>query len=133
MKRVLLATLRYPRAWMTLGLVIAVLIVIASLTPARDMPVLGISDKLEHAVAYLVLSFWFASLMPRRDYVYLSLALIAFGGGLEIAQGVMGWGREADLMDLVADGAGILAGVLLAATPLGRWAQLIEGYLAPRP
>ena len=50
MKRLLLATLRYPRAWMTLGLVIAVLIVIASLTPARDMPVLGISDKLEHAV-----------------------------------------------------------------------------------
>jgi len=132
MMQALLPTLRYPRAWLFAGLLIATAITVASLVPARDLPPLGVSDKVEHAVAYLLLAFWFASVMTRRDYVYLILALLAFGGGIEIAQGLMGLGREADLLDLAADGAGILAGVLLAATPLGRWARLIEDFVARR-
>jgi VanZ family protein len=132
MTRLLLPTLRYPRAWFFLGLVIATLITITSLMPARDMPSLGVSDKLEHAVAYLVLAFWFASVIARWDYFFLGLALLALGGGIEIAQGLMGLGREADIKDLAADGVGIVAGVLLAATPLGRWANVIEDWLARR-
>ena len=83
-------------------------------------------------MAYLLLAFWFASVMARRDYLYLMLALLAFGGGIEIAQGLMGLGREADLLDLAADGVGILAGVGLAATPLGGWAKVIEDLVASR-
>ena len=44
----------------------------------------------------------------------------------------MGLGREADLLDLAADGVGIVAGVVLAATPLGGWAKVIEDLLARR-
>jgi VanZ family protein len=132
MTQALLPTLRYPRAWFLDGLLIATAITVASLLPAHDLPALGISDKLEHAVAYLLLAFWFASVMARRDYPYLVLALLAFGGGIEIAQGLMGLGREADLLDLAADGVGVLAGVALAATPLGCWAKVIEDLVARR-
>ena len=132
MRQALLPTLRYPRAWFCAGLLIATVITITSLLPARDLPALGISDKVEHAVAYALLGFWFASVMARRDFVYLALALLAFGGGIEIAQGLMGLGREADLLDLAADGVGIVVGLVLAVTPLGRWAKVIEDLVARR-
>ena len=132
MRQALLPSLRYPRAWFGAGLLIATVITVTSLLPARDLPALGISDKVEHAVAYALLAFWFASVMARRDFVYLALALLAFGGGIEIAQGLMGLGREADLLDLAADGVGIVAGVVLAATPLGGWAKVIEDLLDRR-
>ena len=132
MKPVLLTTLRYPRAWLCLGLLMALFITVMSLLPANNLRSLGISDKIEHAAAYAVLAFWFASVMRRWDYLYLFLALLAFGGGIEIAQGLMGLGREADLLDLAADAAGSVVGLGLAATPLGRWASFIEGLLTRR-
>ena len=132
MKPVLLTTLRYPRAWLCLGLLMALFITVMSLLPANNLPSLGISDKIEHAAAYAVLAFWFASVMGRWDYLYLFLALLAFGGGIEIAQGLMGLGREADLLDLAADAAGSVVGLGLAATPLGRWARFIEDQLPRR-
>ena len=132
MKSVLLTTLRYPRAWLCLGLLMALFITVMSLLPANNLPSLGISDKIEHAAAYALLAFWFASVMGRWDYLYLFLALLAFGGGIEIAQGLMGLGREADLLDLAADAAGSVVGLGLAATPLGRWASFIEDLLTRR-
>ncbi|MEP7312692.1 MAG: VanZ family protein [Pseudomonadota bacterium] len=132
MKPVLLQSLRYPRAWFFLGLLIAAGVTIASLVPPEDLPSLRVSDKLEHAVAYVLLGFWFASVIARWDYVYLILALLALGGGIEIAQGLMGLGRQADWHDLLADACGILVGVGLAATPLGRWANFIEDRLTRR-
>ena len=132
MKSVLLTTLRYPRAWLCLGLLMALFITVMSLLPANNLPSLGVSDKIEHAAAYALLAFWFASVMGRWDYLYLFLALLAFGGGIEIAQGLLGLGREADLLDLAADAAGSVVGLGLAATPLGRWARFIEDQLPRR-
>ncbi len=133
MKPVLLQTLRYPRAWFCLGLLIAAGITVFSLIPAQNLPSIGVSDKLEHALAYLLLGFWFASVIARWDYLYLMLALLALGGAIEIAQGLMGLGRQADWHDLLADACGIFVGVGLAATPLGHWANYIEDCLVRRP
>ncbi len=132
MKPVLQPDLRYPRTWFLCGLVIAVAIAFASLTPAQNLPQLKVSDKLEHALAYLLLAFWFASVIVRRDYFGLMVALLAFGGLIELVQGWMGLGRTADLLDLLADAAGIVMGVLLAITPLGHWAHWVENRLSGR-
>jgi VanZ family protein len=51
---------------------------------------------------------------------------VVFGGLIELAQGMMRMGRHADLLDLVADSVGVVVGLLLALTPLGRWAGFIE-------
>lgn len=127
-------SLRYRRAWLAMGLLIALAITVSCLVPARDLPNLGVVlwDKFEHAFAFFVLTFWFAGVVARRDFAYLLLAMMAFGGAIEIAQGLMGLGREADLHDLLADGVGVFIALLLALTPLGRWAMFIESLFQKR-
>ena len=128
------STLRYRGAWLAIGLLIALAITVSCLLPARDLPQFGLalSDKLEHGIAFFVLGFWFAGVVASRDLIYLALALLAFGGAIEITQGLMGLGREADVYDLLADGAGVLVALLLALTPLGRWAVFIESLFQKR-
>lgn len=132
MKPIFVPSLRYPRAWFFLGLVIAAVITFYSLLPAQHVPQIGVSDKIEHAVAYALLAFWFASVVARWDYLFMMLALVALGGGIEIVQGLMKMGREADIRDFVADCIGSGIGLLLAFTPLGRWPAVVERLLTPR-
>lgn len=132
MKPIFVPTLRYPRAWFLAGVLIAIVVTFYSLIPAECLPQVGVSDKIEHVVAYLLLGFWFASVLARWDYVFMLLALVALGGGIEIVQGLMKMGREADIRDFVADCIGAGAGVLLALTPLGTWPVVLERFLAPR-
>ncbi len=132
MKPVLIPTLRYPRAWFCLGVGIALIVTIYSLLPAEHVPQVGVSDKIEHFVAYALLAFWFASVVARWDYVFMMLALVALGGGIEIVQGLMKMGREADIRDFIADCIGAGIGLLLALTPLVRWPAVVERLLTPR-
>jgi VanZ family protein len=129
LKPVFLPSLRYPRAWFFGGLLIVAVIVFFSLIPAQKLPQLGVSDKIEHAIAYLLLGFWFASVIARWDYIFVLLGLIALGGSVEIAQGLMGLGRQADIRDMVANTIGAGLGIGLAMTPLGRWAGFLERLL----
>lgn len=130
MKPVLLPTLRYRRTWVFFGLLLAGVITFYSLIPAQKVPSVGVSDKVEHVSAYVLLAFFFGALMARRDHKFLFLALLAFGGAIEIAQGLMKLGREADLLDLVADVVGTVIGLVLTLTPLGRWPALFERWMA---
>ena len=120
------------RAFWAMGLLLVALVVVACLVPARNLPGTGINDKVEHGLAFMVMALWFAGLTARRDYLYLLLALVALGGGIEIAQGLMGLGRNADPMDLLADSVGALAGLALALTPLGRWVDVMERHVLQR-
>lgn len=129
MQSIYAAALKYPRMWFGGGLLIATVITVLSLIPPGDLPPMGVSDKLEHTVAYVVLAFWFASVIARYDYFWLFWCLVAFGGAIELAQGAMQLGRQAEWRDLVADGVGSLIGILLAMTPLGGWTKLIERRL----
>src|SRR5260221_12059381 len=115
-------TLRHARVWYVLGAVLTLLVVIASLVPARDLPRLHISDKVEHVAAYLALSLWFGGLLAPRNYFRLALGLLALGGGIEIAQGLMGLGRTADWYDFYADALGVALGLSLCMAGRGRWA-----------
>jgi VanZ family protein len=126
---VVLPELRYRRSWFVLGLVIALAILVVCLLPTRRLPKLEVSDKFEHVLAFGALAFWFGSIVVRRDFGWLALLLIAFGAAIEVAQGLMDLGREADWRDLLADTIGITAGLLLALTPLGRWARWVERHL----
>jgi len=127
-----LLALRFSRVWFFLGMAIVAAVVTVCLVPSQVLPTVGVSDKIEHSLAFFTLAIWFAGLVPRRDYVFLFLAMIALGGGIEVAQGLMSLGREADIWDLVADAKGVCAGVVLALTPVGRWPSLLEGLLVQR-
>ena len=133
MSTALVTSLRYPRAWFCAGLLIAVTITILSLLPAQRLPQIDVSDKIRHGFAYLVLGFWFASVIARRDWLFVFLGLLALGGAIEIAQGLMKLGREADVADLTANAGGAAVGVLFAATPIGRWPAMLERLVSRGP
>jgi VanZ family protein len=129
---VVLPELRFRRFWLLSGLCIALSIAVLSVLPVRDIPDVSFSDKIQHALAFGVLAFWFGSVVVRRDFFWIALALLGFGALIELAQGSMGWGRTADLKDVRADAIGIALGLVLALTPLGRWARWLESLLRRR-
>ena len=119
---------RHARLWYALGAVLILVVVIASLVPARDLPRLRVSDKVEHTVAYLGLALWFGGLVRLRNYLRLALALLALGGSIEIAQGLMGLGREADWRDFLANACGTGIGMLISLAGLRHWVRWLEQW-----
>lgn len=103
--------------------------------PDDDMPMIPGLDKLVHACMFgglyfvmgLDVAIWRTAhkktvfpLLKRKTALILALAAAALGGGIEIAQGVMGLGRGCDIMDFVADVAGIALAVWLTPSVVRR-------------
>ncbi len=126
MTSVLLPGLRHPRFWLLGGLGIVLVIAILCLLPSNEIPQVNVSDKIKHVAAFVLLTFWFAGIVSRQGYLRVALALVAYGALIEILQGSMHLGREAEVLDFVADAAGVVLGLVLALTPLGRWALWLE-------
>jgi VanZ family protein len=114
-----------PALWRTLLAALVVAILWLALSPQPPKTVDTGWDKANHVAAFAALAFtavW--ALWPqRRRWGWLVLWLLAFGGFIEVAQSQVP-PREGDWADLLADGVGIVLG-LLAAWPLTRG--------APRP
>lgn len=92
------------------GLAVAILLAICVL-PSEDLPQPpGLSDRFEHATAWFVLTVSGYLLAPNRK-IAIPVFALAFGVVIEGLQGVMGLGRHADPMDLVADLVGVGVGV----------------------
>jgi VanZ family protein len=74
-------------------------------------------DKLDHFVAYFGLAAMATTITGLRPrLIWLIGGIILFSGMLELVQAVMG--RDAELLDLAANSAGALSGLLTAATIL---------------
>jgi VanZ family protein len=84
------------------------------------------SDKVLHFLGYCALAMWFAGVARRSRYVVVGLMLITLGGALELGQGMMGVGRQADWWDFLANSLGIATGLSVAALGLGNWMVWIE-------
>jgi VanZ family protein len=121
--------LRLARLWWAIGWAMVLFITIMCLEPARYVPNLHLWDKAEHALAFFGLSVWFGGLTRRSRYPLIAVAMLLFGGGIEIAQGVMGLGRDMDIKDFVADGVGIAVALILLYLGLGAWTRWIEGLI----
>ena len=117
------------RLWWIIGWLLLIFITVSCLEPPQYVPNLHVNDKLEHAGAFFGLTFWFGGLVRRRSYPYLALWMLALGGGIEIAQGAMGWGRDMDIWDFVADSVGVAIAVTLLLLGLGDWLARIERLL----
>jgi VanZ family protein len=104
--------------WRALLAVLLIAITWLALSPAPPPTVDTGWDKSNHAMAFAALAFvgvW--ALWPRpRQWLLLVVALLAYGGAIEIAQSFVP-PRSADWADLLADGLGIAIG-LVAAWPL---------------
>jgi VanZ family protein len=99
-----------------------VLVTWGELTPSPPHVEAHIWDKLLHFTAYFGLAGMAAwSIKSRRTLVLAVLGLIAFGGLLEIVQGMTG--RDADVLDEVANTLGAVLGALAGLMLI----RLVEG------
>ena len=111
--------LRHRNAWLALWLFAVAVLVVVCLLPSADLPKLHVSDKIEHALAFALLSASAVQLFERgRALAAVALGLLALGVGIEVAQGLLTTSRAMEGADVVADSVGILAGLAVAFTPL---------------
>ena len=96
------------RAAFAVGLV---LVVVFSLTPASGLPSTGISDKIEHFLAYFALAAVAAvGFQGRRARLVIIVSRIGFGILMEIGQ-MFAPGRDATIADAFANTLGVFCGV----------------------
>jgi VanZ family protein len=76
-------------------------------------------DKAEHFAAFFVLAVLCLVSFPRTPALALGAALSAFGGGIEIVQGLSFIGRDREVGDWAADTLAVVAALsVLAAARL---------------
>ena len=90
--------------------------------PAARAPQLFPWDKAEHFAAFYVLSYLAMVAFPRAPLIILGLWLSLFGCAIELVQALPFIHRDCDIMDWVADIAGIVAS--FAPTFLTQWRKL---------
>lgn len=90
--------------------VISVL-VLSLLPPSPELPTTG-WDKSNHMLAFATLAFLSSQAWPERIAVSLVM-LLAYGGLIEVLQSFTP-DRQADFIDVVADGTGLLIGTIIA-------------------
>lgn len=97
-----------------LGMALAAFLLIAP--EVGPPPLLPFQDKLFHMVAFACLTGPAVLVLPRQYLWFWAAHMMALGAGIEVAQAMRDEGRSGDLLDFVADCAGIAA-----ALGVGRW------------
>ena len=115
------ADARNPQ-WLHRGLLVcfwsaALGVAVLSLMPIAYLPpqVFSLWDKAQHALAFTALASLGLLAYPRQPW-RMVLALLAFGGAIELAQAATGW-RYGEWSDWLADAVGLAAGWALAWHP----------------
>jgi len=115
------------RLWYLLGAMMLLVVGALSLIP---MPDVGVGDKLSHLVTYVFLGGWFGLLAAnRRVLCWTVVGLMAYGILLELLQGMTTY-RYAEWGDVLANGSGILIGVVVYFTPLARLLGYVDRKLS---
>lgn len=122
--------LRFFRLWLGLGLLACAVLAYVCLMPNPPQPDVSHFDKFEHVLAYCVLGAWFAAILPRR-YLWVCIGLASLGGAIEVLQSLSGY-RSGDVLDMVADIIGIVAGLACARAGLMRWLYHIDKHAFPK-
>lgn len=111
--------LRRPRLWTALWVLAVLFVIVVCLIPPPPIPVPENGDKVEHFLAYFILSGSAVQLFRQgRPLLWVGLGLVLMGIGIEFGQGALTRDRMADPMDALANTVGVLAGLGLALTPL---------------
>jgi VanZ family protein len=102
--------------WLSVGMVWWVLIAVLSLVSSPYISMPGNTDKLYHASGYAVLMGWWLQLFPQpRTRLVLAAIFILFGVAIEVAQSFEPL-RHFDVLDMLANSAGVLLAWLLGRT-----------------
>ncbi|KAF1685187.1 hypothetical protein B1992_13060 [Pseudoxanthomonas broegbernensis] len=109
---------RRPGLWLGLWCAAVALVVVLSLVPPPPLPLPRHGDKLEHLLAYALLSAAAVQVLAGRWRLLVAGAGLALlGMALEWAQGALTVTRQADMADAVANALGVGLGLLTALSP----------------
>ncbi|MFP5440960.1 MAG: VanZ family protein [Gammaproteobacteria bacterium] len=106
------AAIRQRRIWQWLLVLAIAWTAWASLMPVQAMPAVQVWDKLAHAVNYALLAALLLSAQRRLPPWVVVLAVVAFGGLIELAQAATGY-RRGEWLDMLANFVGAVSGTLL--------------------
>ena len=67
-------------------------------------------DKILHLTIFAMLGFCFTAAFPKLKFILFFQIMLSYSILTEILQDEMGWGRSMEVLDLVADTVGVLAG-----------------------
>lgn len=88
---------------------------VCAVAPIPERMILADRDKVEHFLAFFVLTVCAIAAYPRRALVVTGMKLMTFGAFIEVVQALPLVNRQGDLADLVADGAAIVAAAMFLA------------------
>jgi VanZ family protein len=125
----ILLQLRYRRAWISSIWLLVLVIVVASLAPARTMLGVDHLDKLGHFAAYFTLTLLGAGIVARAAVPRVIVWAILLGLAMEAAQALFTDTRTADWADALANTTGVLTAWWLVRRRAG-WALAAEAWLA---
>jgi hypothetical protein len=115
------------------GIILMLAATVVCLMPFPEVPAaFEFNDKLSHLVGHGTLAAYFTGLVPRRNWWKIFLCLMMFGVAIEVAQYYMHVGRSGDPRDLVANVAGVSAGLLVGWMGLARWPELVSWLVTRR-
>ena len=131
--------LRYVRRWQASSIMLLLIVLVATMMPAvwfwsdRHGFIAWFlhADKWLHGITFVFLAIWFAGQYRPRSYWRIALGLLLFGVLIEACQRLVTY-RSSDVLDIAADGAGILLGLLIALAGIGGWSLRIENWYVRR-
>lgn len=131
--------LRHTRRWQVASLTLLLLVLAATLMPAvwywddrfKTLSWFEGVDKWLHGVTFLVLSLWFTGLYRKSSYWKIGFGLLLFGLVIEACQRMVSY-RSAEWLDVGADAAGIILGLVIGFAGIGGWCLRAEELIAKR-
>jgi len=125
-------SLRYRNFWLSSGFALMIAILFVALSPSnRTIAITFLSDKMAHALTFVVLMIWFCGLFRLRLAPVIAISLLLYGLLIEYLQSFLPY-RAAEWGDVVFDLGGILLGWMLAAAGLRKWPAIIESLLGAK-
>lgn len=125
-----MSTRPFPHLWLWrslyfLALISVVVLSLVSNDALHKVDFIG-NDKIGHFLAYFVLMAFAVQLFDTlRDWLIAATGLLSLSIALEVLQNMSGL-RNGDWRDVLANGAGILAGGALAMTSARHWLLRID-------
>ena len=131
--------LRYASRWRAISVALLAIVMVGATLPVfwffddKRAALLWFenADKWVHGVGFALLTVWFSGLYARRSYWLIAVGLTGFGLLIEMTQRMISY-RTADWMDVGANSAGIVAGLVIALVGVGGWGPRLEAWYGER-
>jgi VanZ family protein len=131
--------LRYALRWQAASAALLLVVLVSAMMPAiwlwpdrvRIEDWLAHLDKWAHLLTFAFLAVWFAGQYRRNAYWRIAAGLVGFGILIELCQRMVGY-RSAEWLDLGADVADIVLGLVPGLAGAGGWSQRMENWYLAR-